>query len=147
MLGPNGNPGPGNSVDDMLLEAEAAVAELAKNFTTWVQDDIKAALDALNRAKQNQAGNNGEIEEIFSICHNIKGQAGSFGYDLMTKIGGELCDLIRDRKAAAEADLLKAIEGHLSALKFLAARGIDGDGGEIGQKLVVKLRQLAAKAR
>lgn len=142
---PNGPSGPGANIDDMLLEAEAAVAELAKTFTTWVQDDIKTALDALNRAKQNSDGNQ-EIDEIFSICHNIKGQAGSFGYDLMTKIGGELCDLIRRCNDAANADLLKAVEGHLSALQFLASRGIDGDGGEIGQKLVIKLRQLAAKA-
>lgn len=142
---PNGPSGPGANIDDMLREAEAAVAELAKTFTTWVQDDIKTALDALNRAKQSSDGNR-EIEEIFSICHNIKGQAGSFGYDLMTKIGGELCDLIRGRDPAPNAALLKAVEGHLSALQFLASRGIEGDGGEIGQKLVVKLRQLAAKA-
>lgn len=135
----------GDNMDDLLREAEAAVAELAASFTTWVQDDLASARKALDTAKQSPADNLGAVQEIFGICHNIKGQAGSFGYNLMTTIGGQLCDMIRDRSEPAGPELLKAVEAHLAALQFLAERGIDGDGGEIGQKLIVKLRQLSSK--
>ena len=35
-----------------------------------------------------------EAEQVFQIAHDIKGQGGSFGYDLMTLIANELCRLI-----------------------------------------------------
>lgn len=137
---------PHDADDDMkvaLEAAEQAVAELAANFTVWVKEDIERMAGVLERAKAAPGNNSAEIEEIFGIAHNIKGQAGSFGYDLMTRIGGMLCHQVRDIGAADEARL-KVIDGYILSLLFIVDRRVEGDGGEVGQKLVEKLEDLSS---
>lgn len=126
-----------------LEAAEQAVAELAENFTVWAREDIERMAGALERARAAPGDNAAEMEEIFGFAHNIKGQAGSFGYELMTRIGGMLCHHVRDVGAADEA-LLKVIDGYILSLRFIVDRRIDGDGGEVGQKLVDKLEDLSS---
>lgn len=136
-----GNPNTGGD-DDIIPAAEAEVAALAENFTVWIKADLEKAVAEFERAKTKPGDNEDEIRKVFTVCHDIKGQAGSFGYALMTKIGGSLCDTIRGGGTADEGKL-KVVEGHLAALKFIVEREIKGDGGDIGQKLLQKLRQLA----
>ena len=126
-----------------LRAAEEAVNELAASFTTWLAEDLGRASEALGRAKTAPGANAAEIEEVFGICHNIKGQAGSFGYDLMTRIAGMLCDYIRDAGDLAHPPL-GVVEGHLMALQFILDHQIEGDGGEVGEKLVAKLSNLTS---
>ena len=130
-------------LDAALRAAEEAVAELAANFATWVGEDLDKASAALGRAKSAPGVNRDAIEEIFGICHNIKGQAGSFGYDLMTKIAAMLCDYIRNAESLPHPPL-GIVEGHLMALRFVLEHKIEGDGGEVGEKLVAKLSDLAS---
>lgn len=127
---------------DLIRAAEAEVAALAESFTVWVKEDLEKAEAEFDRAKARPGENEDDIRKIFTVCHDIKGQAGSFGYSLMTQIGGSLCDAIREGGGADE-ERLKVIEGHLKAMKFIVDREITGDGGEVGQKLLYKLRQLA----
>lgn len=143
--GPNALGKGGDNMDDLLREAEAAVAELAASFTTWVQDDLASARKALGAAKRNPADNLGAAQEIFGICHNIKGQAGSFGYKLMTAIGGQLCDMIRDRSESAGPELLKAVKAHLTAFAVPGRARHRWRRWGNRQKLIVKLRQLSSK--
>lgn len=137
-----GKPKAPDQAADLIRAAEAEVAELAENFTVWVKEDLDKAVAEFERAKVKPDDNEGEIRKIFTVCHDVKGQAGSFGYSLMTEIGGSLCDTIRDGGGADE-EMLKVIEGHLKAMKFIVDRDITGDGGDVGQKLLHKLRQLA----
>ena len=39
--------------------------------------------------------------------------------------------------------MLKVIEAHLTAIKFILDRDIQGDGGAVGKQLLAKLRSLA----
>lgn len=119
--------------------AEAAIAALAENYVVWVRDDLKTARDAFVKAGETLPDNSAAIAEMFAVCHNIKGQGGSFGYQLMTNIGGSLCDFIRDGGSVSDAGL-KVIEAHLAALEFVIDRQIKGDGGDAGQGLIQKLR-------
>ena len=126
-----------------IRAAEEAVAELAASFTTWVGEDLDRAVAALGRAKSAPGANGADVQEIFGICHNIKGQAGSFGYDLMTRIANLLCDYLRDA-ADLPHPALGIVEGHLMALRFILDHKISGDGGEVGEKLVAKLNALSS---
>ena len=139
---------PSDLHDDEDLEAairaaEEAVAELAASFTTWVGEDLDRAVAALGRAKSAPGANDADVEEIFGICHNIKGQAGSFGYDLMTRVASLLCDYLRDAGGLPHP-ALGIIEGHLMALRFILDHKISGDGGEVGEKVVAKLSVLSS---
>ncbi len=134
-----------DDLPDAVKQAEAAVAALAENYTVWVRDDLTKARKALEEARETAPDNAKAVRDIFDVCHNVKGQGGTFGYDLMTMIGASLCDFTRDCESA-DADKLKIVEVHLSALDFVVDRKFKGDGGEAGRELLAKLEAYVANA-
>ncbi len=130
-----------DDLPEAVRKAEAAVAALAENFTEWMRADLDTALASLAKAKDSQPDNAGHVREIFNVCHNIKGQGGSFGYDLITDFGQSLCNYIRDAGSASEQKL-KVIEVFLTAIRFILDREIQGDGGQVGKQLQARLRDL-----
>lgn len=132
-----------DDLPDAVREAEAAVAALAANYSEWVKEDLGQAREALARAQDSAPDNGAAVAAIFGVCHNIKGQGGSFGYDLVTSIGESLCDYIREGEAASEKKL-KVIEAHIAAIEFVVENKISGDGGDAGKDLVAKLARFVA---
>lgn len=130
-----------DELPEAVRQAEAAVAALADNFTEWMRDDLDKALASLADARKSQPDNASQIREIFDICHNIKGQGGSFGYDLITDVGKSLCDYIHDAESASDRTL-RVVEAHLTAIQFILDRDVRGDGGPVGRQLRAKLHGL-----
>ena len=81
---------------------------------------------------------------MFQIAHDIKGQGGSFGYDLMTLIANELCRLIERQDGFGEAEV-QAVKVHIDAMKLVIQNRMKGDGGANGQALVEGIRQVGDK--
>ncbi len=129
---------------DPVKDAEAAVAALADSFLEWITADIEKAKQALESAKDKPGDNQAELREIFGVVHNVKGQGGSFGYDLLTKIGGSMCDYLRAANASASEKQLKVIVAHFAAMDFVLEKNIQGSGGDVGSQLTGKVQQLVA---
>ena len=134
-----------DDLPEAVRKAEAAVAALAQNFTEWMRADLDKAFALLADARDSQPENASHVREIFNVCHNIKGQGGSFGYDLITQFGASLCNFIRDDGSASDRKL-KVVEVHLTAIKFILDRDIQGDGGPVGKQMQAKLRGLMESA-
>lgn len=84
-------------------------------------------------------------------AHDVKGQAGSFGYRLATDIAHSLVLALtpvlesfdhRDRRKLALRHLLGT---HVAALKLVANQRIKGDGGDEGRELLDELEAKRAK--
>jgi chemotaxis protein histidine kinase CheA len=135
---------PDDDVPDAVREAEAAVAALADSFLEWINEDISRAKEALAKAQDKPGDNQPEIRAIFEVVHNVKGQGGSFGYDLLTKIGGSLCDYLREESASSDEKQLKVIAAHFAAMDFVLEKNIQGSGDAIGEQLIAKVSQLVA---
>jgi hypothetical protein len=133
-----------DDVPDAVREAEAAVAALADSFLEWINEDIDRAKEALARAKDKPGNNQTELRTIFEVVHNVKRQGSSFGYDLLTKIGGSLCGYLREDTASADEKQLKVIAAHFAAMDFVLEKNIQGSGDAIGDQLTGKVAQLIA---
>ena len=133
-----------DQVPDAVRDAEAAVAALADSFLEWINEDIGKAKKALAAAQEKPGDNQAELREIFGVVHNVKGQGGSFGYDLLTSIGGSLCDYLRNEDASADEKQLKVVAAHFAAMDFVLEKNIQGSGGDVGGQLTGKIAQLAA---
>tara|TARA_R110002126_G_scaffold63684_6_gene163212 strand:- start:3935 stop:4402 length:468 start_codon:yes stop_codon:yes gene_type:complete len=133
-----------DDVPDAVRAAEAAVAALADSFLEWIGEDIGRAKEALAAGQEKPGDNQPELRAIFEVVHNVKGQGGSFGYDLLTKIGGSLCDYLRVEAASADEKQLKVIAAHFAAMDFVLEKNIQGNGGAIGEQLTGKVAQLVA---
>jgi HPt (histidine-containing phosphotransfer) domain-containing protein len=136
--------GPG-AVDLATLErAESVIAGMTDSYLEWVEEDLKR-MDAAFAALETATGDRkAEVEEVFQVAHDIKGQGGSFGYDLMTVIGNELCRLIERQKDFGDAEI-QAIKVHVDALRLVINSRMKGDGGANGQALVAGIRQVGDK--
>lgn len=136
--------GPGAVDLDAIAKAEAVIASLADDYLDWVREDLvrlEAAYDKLAAG-----GGKAELEGLFQIAHDMKGQGGSFGYDLMTAIGDHLCRLVEkfDKVGAREQQMVRV---HIDAMRVVITKELKGDGGEEGRKLLMGLSLMGEKAK
>lgn len=136
--------GPG-AVDLATLErAENVIAQMADSYLEWVQEDLVRMDGAYKTLAAAAAPRKEEADQVFQIAHDIKGQGGSFGYDLMTVIANELCRLIERQDTFGDAEV-QAIKVHIDAMKLVIQNRMKGDGGANGQALVEGIRQVGDK--
>ena len=132
-------------MEAVLARAQEAVADLAKSYGQNTLGDLNRCAALLATARAAPEGRSGAIKELYGIAHNIKGQGGSFGYPLVTRIGHSLCSLTRKDRTFSDADLA-TIQAHLDALRLILAKDIKGEGGEVGAKLAARLETMVAQA-
>jgi hypothetical protein len=135
-----------HKLEAVLARAQAAVADLAKNFGESALGDVERCAALLKSAREDGANRPALILDLYGIAHNLKGQGSSFGYPLVTRIGQSLCQLTRRERAFSDADL-GIIQAHLDALRLILTKGIKGEGGEVGAKLAARLEHLAAQIK
>ncbi|MFM7347717.1 MAG: response regulator [Tagaea sp.] len=78
-------------------------------------------------------------------AHDVKGQAGSFGYRLATDVAQSLVAAVTpvledfERRQDRKLALQTLLSAHIDALKIIARQRIKGDGGDEGSELLGEL--------
>jgi hypothetical protein len=133
---------------EVLARAEAVITSMAGDYLQWVEKDLANIQHAWDELKASPDGlvDKEKLDRIYQISHDIKGQGGSFGYQLMTVIGDKLCRFIEhlDRTGTKE---IKVIHLHIDAMRVVIAQRIQDKGGAIGAQLVAGLDQVTAKVK
>ncbi|MBT7512512.1 MAG: Hpt domain-containing protein [Rhodospirillaceae bacterium] len=117
---------------------------MGDQYLDWVQEDlgkIDAAFVALKAATGDRAQ---EVDDVFQVSHDMKGQGGSFGYDLITAIGNQLCRMIEKVDTVGDAEV-NAIEVHIGAMKLVIAQKMTGNGGQAGDQIMLGLEKVMEK--
>lgn len=131
-----------SNYDAILARAEAAIAELKASYRVQLAEDI-AALEAAYGDLDKPEACAKAREALASLAHNIKGQGGSFGYDLATEIGGSLSDYMRGHDSLG-LRARRIIHLHIRMLALVHEEGLTDDGGSRGANLRAKLARLSA---
>ena len=90
--------------------------------------------------------------ELMRVGLNLKGQAATMGYPLVTEVAHSLIDFLDDMKKANRrlADdpktALPAVQFHVEALRLLMAKDVKGRGGPTERALIDGLKSIVAKA-
>jgi len=135
--------GPNSISPDVLERAEKAILNLKKDYLNWVEDD----LDKIDIAYKNLSANpenNALLQNVYKVAHDIKGQGGSFGYDMMTEIGQSLCQLIEKMKSVGPSEL-EIIAIHADALRVVIHDRVEGTGGDTGASILKGLEKMCTK--
>ena len=128
---------------EILARAEQAVAALGGDFIVQTRDTLdahRARLAAAAEAPQDDA-----LRDIFSFAHDLRGQGGSFGYPLLSEIGGSLCAFLEARDFQLAAGDAVVIKSHFDAAAAIAGDEIAGNGDSVSQALVDSLTELVGK--
>jgi chemotaxis protein histidine kinase CheA len=126
--------------NSLIARAEAAVEALRDVYREQLSEDV-AALNEIWARVEAEGPSEALLNEIHAIAHNVKGQGGSFGYDLVTEIGASFCDYLRSGTRSTP-DELNIINMHIRMLRTVSENNITGDGGDTGRRIVEKLRFL-----
>lgn len=111
---------------EALARAEAALDRLSRDYPRWLRADIAAARACLTPPA--------DRDRLYTIIHDIKGQAGSFGYPLVSRIGQDLCRMLTE-----DAPPPERITPLLEAMEIIIDHGLTDDGGEMGRELLARL--------
>jgi HPt (histidine-containing phosphotransfer) domain-containing protein len=125
---------------DPVERAEAALAELAADFSVWMDNEC-TRLDAARNAIKASGITAGNKDVLFRAAHDIKGEAATFGYPLVAPVADSLCRLIEHTPDLAQLPL-RLVDQHVDAIQAIFHRNTRGDVGKYAAQLAEKLRQV-----
>jgi len=132
---------PGEKIPfDPVERAEAALAELAADFSVWMEHEC-TRLDAARNAIRASGITQGSKEVLFRAAHDIKGQAVTFGYPLVAPVADSLCRLIEHTPEVPRLPL-RLVDQHVDAVRAIVHRNTRGDVGKYAAELAEKLRHV-----
>lgn len=136
--------GPAKLDPQLLANAEAAVDDMQQHYADWADEDLtmleKTLIDI--READDQIPH---IKTLFRHALDMKGQGGSFGYDMVTQVAGSLADFITDRSELKGIDF-DVVAAHVQTMRAVFAEDVKGDGGKTGKALMGGLHAIVAKA-
>jgi hypothetical protein len=102
-------------------------------------------LSALHRTGVQDADHRADLAKlIFEIAHDLRGQAGTFDYPLITRVGSSLCHFT-DGLDYCDDRGLEVIRLHIDAMQAIVAASLRGDGGKVGQEIASGLEKAVQK--
>jgi chemotaxis protein histidine kinase CheA len=132
---------PGVKIDfDPVANAEAALAELAEDFTQWMDQEC-IRLDTARKAIRSAGVNQGTRDALFLAAHDIKGQAATFGFPLVMPVAESLCRLIEHTPDMSRLPI-SLIDQHVDAVRAITHKNTRGDSETNAAKLAEKLRHV-----
>ncbi len=133
----------GPDLRTVMKEAEQALEALREDYLTWIRQDTKALANAIAKLRDASGTGVGELDAVYRIGQDIKGQGATFEFPLLTLIADSMCRLIGMDVGPTER--LKLIELHADALNIVVRDDIRGAGGAEGKKLIGMLRTAVDK--
>jgi HPt (histidine-containing phosphotransfer) domain-containing protein len=129
-----------NETDDPVARAEAALAELSGEFGTWMESEC----DRLEAARQD-VKRDGFTEKthdvLFRAAHDIKGEAGTFGYPAVVGVADSLCRLIEHTPEMMHIPLA-LVDQHVDAVRAITREYGRDDLAAIADVLTKRLREV-----
>lgn len=130
--------------DDLMLAAEEALNELSEDYPDWVMSVIDELFEIHRRCVDDEVSRKGYFERINSVAHDMKGQGGTFGYQLITDFAEGLYDFTAKGSGLSDSHV-EIIKAHIDAMRVVIRERVEGDGGEIGSELKKGLQQSVLK--
>src|SRR3954462_3691987 len=132
---------PGEKIPfDPVERAEAALAELAADFSVWMNQEC-ARLDAARHAVKASGVTAGNRDVLFRAAHDIKGQAATFGFPMVAPVADSLCRLIEHTPDAARLPF-PLVDQHVDAIRAITHKNTRGDSNANAARLAEKLRHV-----
>lgn len=120
---------------EVLAKAEAALAGLGERYLGWAEADcrrLRACFDEIVAAGEEGGA---LLPHLFTISHDMKGQAATFGYPLVSELGNRLCRRIETEPSLSPATL-DGLGRLVDGICRVIAERLEGDGGEAGRRLL-----------
>ena len=128
--------GPKGQFGKFKLEAaEAKIAERSDAFLAQMDGEISALRAAYSEIAQQDTADEKAASDIAMRAREVKGLAGTFGFDLLTQIGDSLYEFATEL-TALDAKQIELMGAHIDAMELVIQNKITGDGGDVARELL-----------
>ncbi len=134
--------GQGRSFEEIAAAGDKVVERVSMNYRLVVEGDVQELVSMCQRMRTKPGEIDPMFKGVFRVAHDIKGQAGTFGYPLITRVAGSLTAFIErfNRAEMNLADHLDAvtalIDVHVNTLQLFVTQDTKGQGGPYEAKLL-----------
>ncbi len=134
---------PNNAYRRAVEAAEAAIEELSAEFDDWLNIELNNLLETLNGIREN-GWDTAHGERLFTIAHDLKGQATTLGYPTITEICDTLCNLL-EKIPNIERLSLNVVEIFVASIKTIIEQCERNSENPKASAISLGLRQMAMK--
>lgn len=120
--------------------ARAAIEKLKMSYLTeWAPATIDELDRRLQLARSVPSSAPEHLEAAFRLAHDMKGQGATFGYSLISDIGGSLCAMTHERVEATNGDFC-AMLAHVEAARAVLNHRLDDPDDPTAIAIMAKLK-------
>jgi hypothetical protein len=132
-------PAAGTTFNAKVIEkAEKSIASMSGDYLKKVSIDISGLRSLTEQAQGGKQDCRSVLEKIANQAREIKGQGGTFGFPLLTRISDSLYQFTNPMTTLNQKRAT-VISAHLDAMLLVVSQQIKGDGGVLGQELCKSL--------
>ena len=126
-------------VDEMsVAAADAAMKDLSGDFHNWMGDEVNRLIAAFETFRD-APPNSRDIGPLFRAAHDIRGQAGIFGYPIAAEIAGTLSKLLD--KIEPDYLPMQLISHHVDSVKAIYRNNIRDYANPVATQIIHNLRK------
>jgi HPt (histidine-containing phosphotransfer) domain-containing protein len=129
-------------MEERLKQAEAAVTNLKPEFAKSVALDLKV-IDELLAGLETDNSDNEALDRLRAIAHELKGNAGSYGFPLASAIAKCFYDLLRTLDIP-NAQIITLLRNHRNTLAIAMKPTISKKEKDELEEFIVLSRKLTA---
>jgi len=139
----------GRSFDDLAKAGDHVVRRNGASYPTIAASDIADLMAIAGRLRQGSPLAV-ELQECFRIAHDIRGQAGSFDFPLISAAAGSLSkfvDKLRNDPPDQAPEVVSLIEVHAATMQLLLSQNRKGAGGPAEAQILDGLTKAVEKVQ
>jgi chemotaxis protein histidine kinase CheA len=143
--------GGGLVVEQMANRADSIIRDASAEYVNVLRQDIED-LGQFSRALAKASERDAQLsKKVYRKAFDIKSQAGTFGYAVMTEIAGSLCNFIeamdeaKRSLAAPDGVAVAVLDMHVASLRLAFERNMTGPIGQLQTELIDGLAQVVRK--
>lgn len=136
--------GSGPISQEMLDRADHALEGLSEQFDNLMAEAVGRLTDLYRRGVDDPAQRSALVREMFAVAHDLRGQAGTFDYALISRVGTSLCHFT-DGAETFDNRTYEVIRVHIDAMQVVLSNSLRGDGGAMGQEIASGLEKAVQK--
>lgn len=131
---------------EILDRAQAVVENISAEFPQYVQEEIERlrGMARVLSSAETQEEKRAAAEDVMFAAHDFKGQGGSFGYPLLSKIAASLYHLVK-QAPEFDAHIMTAIKVHIDSVAVVNALKIKDPEHPEGKRLVSEVEALTRR--
>ena len=123
---------------DPVACAEQALAQISSEFSTWMDTECER-LDAARRMVKREGLSKESRWELFLAAHDVKGDAGAFGYPEVIPAADSLCRLLEHSPDLGRIPIA-IVDQHVDAVRAIVREHGRPDNAAVAAALNRKLR-------